>query len=77
MLCYLFDNNELTNAELKNIKEESAQYSLHVVGLVINSLNKTVIIAGNSKAVGSKKKGRNTLTEIEESIERLENLSWT
>jgi hypothetical protein len=21
MLCYLFDNNELTNAELKNIKE--------------------------------------------------------
>ncbi len=46
MLCYLFDNNELTNAELKNIKEESAQYSLHVVGLlVINSLNKTVIIA--------------------------------
>ena len=39
-----FDNNELTNAELKNRKEESAQYSLHVVGLVINSLNKTVII---------------------------------
>ena len=47
MLCYLFDNNELTNAELKNIKEESAQYSLHVVGLVINNLNKTVIIAAD------------------------------
>ena len=45
MLCYLFDNNELTIAELKNIKEESAQYSLHVIGLDINSLNKTVIIA--------------------------------
>jgi hypothetical protein len=45
MLCYLFDNNELTNAELKNIKEESAQYSLHVVvGLAINNLNKTVVI---------------------------------
>jgi hypothetical protein len=40
----LFDNNELTNAELKNIKEESAQYSLQAIGLVINSLNKTVII---------------------------------
>ena len=40
MLCYLFDNNELTNDELKKIKEESAQYSLHVVGLVINSNNK-------------------------------------
>ncbi len=45
MLCYLLVNNKLTNSELKNIKEESAQYSSHVVGLVINSLNKTVIIA--------------------------------
>jgi len=51
MLCYLFDNNELTNAELMNIKEESAQYSLHVVGLVINSLNKTVIIADPNGAL--------------------------
>jgi hypothetical protein len=51
MLCYLFDNNELTNAELKNTKEESAQYSLHVVGLVINSLNKTVIIADPNGAL--------------------------
>ena len=51
MLCYLFDNNELTNAELKNIKEELAQYSLHVVGLVINSLNKTVIIADPNGAL--------------------------
>ena len=50
-MCYLFDNNELTNAELKNIKEESAQYSLHVVGLVINSLNKTVIIADPNGAL--------------------------
>jgi hypothetical protein len=44
-LCYLFDNNESTNAELKYTKKEIAQYSLHVVGLAINSLNKTVIIA--------------------------------
>jgi hypothetical protein len=51
MMCYLFDNNELTNAELKNIKEKSVQYSLHVVGLVINSLNKTVIIADPNGAL--------------------------
>ena len=51
VLCYLFDNNELTNAELKNIKEESAQYSLHAIGLVINSLNKTVIIADPNGAL--------------------------
>ena len=51
VLCYVFDNNELTNAELKNIKEESAQYSLHVVGLVINHLNKTIIIADPNGAL--------------------------
>ncbi len=52
MLCYLFDNNELTNAELMNIKEESALYSLHVVGWwVRNSLNKTVIIADPNGAL--------------------------
>jgi hypothetical protein len=51
MLCYLFDNNELSNVELKNIKEESAQYSLYVVGLVINSLNKTVMIADPNGAL--------------------------
>ena len=51
VLCYLFDNNELTNAELKNIKEESAQYSLHAIGLVISSLNKTVIIADPNGAL--------------------------
>ena len=49
--CDLFDNNELTNAELKNVKEESAQYNLHVVVLVINSLNKTVIIADPNGAL--------------------------
>jgi hypothetical protein len=52
VLCYhLFDSNEITNAEIKNIKEESAQYSLHVIGLVINSLNKTVIIADPNGAL--------------------------
>ena len=51
VLCYLFDNDELTNAELKNAKEETAQYSLHVMGLVINSFTKTIIIADSNGAL--------------------------
>ena len=51
VLCYLFDTNELTNVALKNTKEETAQYSLHVVGLVINRLNKTIIIADPNGAL--------------------------
>jgi hypothetical protein len=51
VLCYIFDNDELTNAELKNAKEETAQYSLHVVGLVINSFTKTIIIADSNGAL--------------------------
>jgi hypothetical protein len=51
-LCYLFNTNELTNFALKNTKEETAQYSLHVVGLVINNhLNKTIIIADPNGAL--------------------------
>jgi len=45
VLCYLFDENELTNSVLKKVKEETAQYSLHAVGLVINSAIKTIIVA--------------------------------
>ena len=45
VLCYLFDENELTNSVLKKVKEETAQYSLHAVGLVINSSIKTIIVA--------------------------------
>ena len=51
VLCYLFDTNELTNTVLKNTKEETAQYSLHVVGLVTNHLNKTIIIADSNGAL--------------------------
>jgi hypothetical protein len=51
VLCYLFNTNELTNFSLKNTKEETAQYSLHVVGLVINHLNKTIIIADPNGAL--------------------------
>jgi len=45
VLCYIFDNNELTTSELKDVKEETAQYSLHAVGLVIKNSIKTVIVA--------------------------------
>ncbi len=56
VLCYyLFNTNEFTNAVLKNTKEETAQYSLHVVGLVINHINNSIIIADPNGAfiVGS------------------------
>ena len=45
VLCYLFDINELSNSQLKSTKVETAQYSLHAVGLVINSSIKTIIVA--------------------------------
>ena len=45
VLCYLFDKNELSNSQLKSTKLESAQYSLHAVGLVIDSSLKTIIVA--------------------------------
>jgi len=56
VLCYLFDENELTNSMLKKVKEETAQYSLHAVGLVINSAIKTIIVADPN---GGLKEGSN------------------
>jgi len=56
VLCYLFDENELTNSVLKKVKEETAQYSLHAVGLVINSAIKTIIVADPN---GGLKEGSN------------------
>jgi hypothetical protein len=56
VLCYLFDENELTDPVLKEVKEETAQYSLHAVGLVINSSNKTIIVADPN---GGLKEGSN------------------
>ncbi len=53
VLCYLLNTNELTSFALKNTKEETAQYSLHVVGLVINPLNKTITIADPNGALRS------------------------
>ena len=56
VLCYLFDENELTDPVLKKVKEETAQYSLHAVGLVINSAIKTIIVADPN---GDLKEGSN------------------
>ena len=60
VLCYLFNTNALTNVALKNTREETAQYSLHVVGLVINPSNKTIIIADPNEALI----GRSNIMEI-------------
>jgi len=43
VLCYLFDENELTNDELQMTSVETAQFSLHVVGLVV--YNDVVMVA--------------------------------
>ena len=51
VLCYIFDNDELTTSELKLTKVETAQYSLHAVGLVINRSTKTIIVADPNGAL--------------------------
>lgn len=51
VLCYIFDTDELTTSQLKKTKEETAQYSLHAVGLVINRSTKTIIVADPNGAL--------------------------
>jgi hypothetical protein len=51
VLSYLYDTEELTHAELLASKEESAQYSLHAVGLVFDQSNKRIIIADPNGAL--------------------------
>ena len=51
VLCYLFDNDELNNDELKQTTEETAQYSLHAVGLVMYLDRNTLIIADPNGAL--------------------------
>ena len=51
VLCYIFDNDELTTSQLKNTKVETAQYSLHAVGLVIIRSSKTIIVADPNGAL--------------------------
>ena len=45
ILCYIFDNDELSNEELKQAEEETAQYSLHVVGLVMDRTHRLLFVA--------------------------------
>jgi hypothetical protein len=45
VLNYIFDGDELSNTELKNSVEETAQYSLHVVGLVLDMRRSRLFIA--------------------------------
>ena len=45
ILNYIYDNNELDEEQLRETTEETAQYSLHAVGLVFDKVYKRVIIA--------------------------------
>ena len=51
ILNYIFDNDELSTRELKTHLAETAQYSLHVVGLVFDFSRKRVIIADANGAL--------------------------
>ena len=51
VLNYIFDEDELTNAEIKNAVEETAQYSLHVVGLVFDMHRSRLFIADPNGAL--------------------------
>jgi hypothetical protein len=51
ILCYLFDNDQLSVEELKNATEETAQYSLHAVGLVINRDSRRLFVADPNGAL--------------------------
>jgi hypothetical protein len=51
MLSYFYDTEELAHAELLASKEESAQYSLHAVGLVFDQSNKRTIVADPNGAL--------------------------
>jgi hypothetical protein len=51
VLSYLFDTEELTHAELVASNAESAQYSLHAVGLVFDNTNKRIIVADPNGAL--------------------------
>ncbi len=47
----MYDTEEFTHAELLASKEESAQYSLHAVGLVFDQSNKRIIVADPNGAL--------------------------
>ena len=51
ILCYVFDNNELSIEELKNATEETVQYSLHTVGLVMHRDSRRLFVADPNGAL--------------------------
>ena len=51
ILCYLFDNDELSVEELKNATEETAQYSLHAVGLVMHRTERILFVTDPNGAL--------------------------
>jgi len=51
VLNYLYDTEELTPADLLASTEESAQYSLHAVGLVFDGIHKRIIVADPNGAL--------------------------
>ena len=51
ILCYLFDNDELSVEELKSSTEETAQYSLHAVGLVMHRDSRRLFVADPNGAL--------------------------
>ena len=51
VLNYIFNGDELSNNELKNTVEETAQYSLHVVGLVFDMHRSRLFIADPNGAL--------------------------
>ncbi len=51
VLNYIFDGDELSNNELKKTVEETAQYSLHVIGLVFDMQRSRLFIADPNGAL--------------------------
>ena len=52
ILCYLFDADELTDESMKlKPDEETAQYSIHAVSLVIDPASKSILVADPNGAL--------------------------
>ena len=43
-ICYVFGNNEFSMEDLQSATEESAQYSLHVVGFVMHRVQRILFV---------------------------------
>jgi len=50
-IYYVFGNNEFSMEDLQSATEESAQYSLHVVGLVMHRVQRILFVADPNGAI--------------------------